>query len=423
MQTSSLRNLVVALICAFSLFTGCNGSSSSPTSSVVRSALSRNTSPSVPDADLAAVVSGNNQFALNIFPLIGNDNTNSSFSPYSITQAFALLTAGAQGNTLTQIELALCFTLPQERLNPAFNKLDLLITQANDGSNNRPIIHNANALWLQQDFSILPTYLDTLAVNYGAGVHTVDFVTAWEPARLAINAWVAEQTNNKILNLMPSGSVTTDTKLVLTNAVWLKAAWAAPFEPSATSAESFFNRDGSSASVPFMHQISAFPYAETAGCRAVELPYVGNDLAMLVVLPNPGSFDAFLGTFSPAVLGQITTALTLQGIELNLPKFRADGDFGLKETLSALGISDAFSPNADFSLIDGRHDLSVASVEHKAFTVIDENGTEAAAATGIGAGGGYVSTSIPLAIDHPFLYLIRDRTTGLILFMGKVVNF
>jgi serpin B len=410
---------------------GCSGAGTGGTGNftVAQSSLPRDTNPQVTDADLSAVVAGTTDFALATFPLLDEDpDDNTFFSPYSISQAFALLAPGARGTTLSQIEQTMFFPLPQDRFNPAFNKLNLLLAGKTTGTVlpnglQTPILSNANAVWGQQGFSILPAYLDTLAVNYGAGLNLVDFINATETARQTINTWVEDWTNNRIQNLIPPNGVTSDTRLVLTNAVWFKASWASQFPTAATASRPFANHDGSSSSVPFMRQVFTTPYAQADGCQAVDLPYAGGELSMLVLMPTTGSFDAFLSSLTPAVLADITGHLADQALDFSMPKFTFTGEAPMTQILQSLGMTDPFTSSADFSGIDGMHDLSIGTVFHKAFIGVDEEGTEAAAATAIGmVGGGMPVINLTLSVDHPFIFLIRDRQTGLILFMGKVVK-
>jgi serpin B len=396
---------------------------------LAQSSLARDMNPQVADADLAAVVAGSTDFALKVFPLLDpNGSGNTVFSPFSIIQAFALAAPGARGTTLSGIEQAMSFPLPQERLNTALNKLDLLLTSEATGSitsagDQLPILRNANAIWGQEGFTILPAYLDTLAVNYGAGMHLVDFINATEDARTAINGWVERQTHNRIQDLIPEKGVDVSTRVVLTNAVWFKANWASQFLASTTSNQSFFNQNGSSSTVPFMHHTFAAPYAQADGCRAVDIPYAGNKLSMLVVMPDLGTFDAFLSSLTTTVLGDITNHLSAQEIDLSMPKFTFTKDASMGSILRSLGMTDAFNFGvADFSGIDGDHDLYISEVFHKAFISVDEHGTEAAAATAIVvAAGAAPAQPLLLTIDHPFIFFIRERQTGLILFMGKVI--
>jgi len=425
-----IRLFVFFFICMAASCSSDSGNSGQTSGgNIAQSALARNTNPQVSDADLAVVVAGNTEFALKVFPLLDTTPSNNTFfSPYSITQAFALLAPGARGTTLSGIEQALSFPLPQDRLNPAFNKLDLLLAAKTPGTVlesglQTPKLNNANAVWGQQGFSILPAYLDTLAVNYGAGLHLVDFMNAPEDSRRTINTWVEGQTNNRIQDLIPQGGVSPATRLVLTNAIWFKANWASQFLQINTANGPFTNRDGSSSSVLFMHQTFTVPYARVDGGQAVDLPYAGDNLSMLVIMPEPGSFDAFSSALTPTVLGDITNHLAPQAVDFSMPKFTFTRPSSLRPILESFGMTDAFDPaRADFSGIDGNRDISVGGVFHQAFVSVDEEGTEAAAATAIIGTTAILSPHLTLAIDHPFIFLIRDRQTGVILFMGKVAS-
>jgi serpin B len=428
-KTGTVMFILIFLPLCLAIACSKSKNDSPPQFEIVESNLSRDVNPQASDADLAAAVAGNTDFALKVFPLIDPGNSsNIVFSPYSVTQAFALTAPGAKGSTLSGIEQAMSF-LTQDRLNPALNKLDLLLTSETSGTvtvtgDQYPILKNANALWGQKGFTILPEYLDTLAVNYGAGLHIVDYINATEDARNAINSWVADRTNNRIQDLIPLGGVDPNTRVVLTNAVWFKANWASQFSESSTTNGPFTNHDGSTSSTPFMHRIVGASYANVDACQAVDIPYYGDKLSMLVVMPDVGTFDAFLSSLTPTVLPEITNNLAAKEVGLALPKFTFTKDVSMGALLRSLGMTDAFDAGvADFSGIDGGRDLFIRNVFHKAFISVDEHGTEAAAATAVGVG----VTSMPVAdvsvtIDHPFVFFIRERQTGLILFMGKVVS-
>ncbi len=425
-----MRYIWLFAIFVFCMAAACSSDSGNSGQTVARSALARDMAPQVSDEELAAVVSGNTEFALKLFPLLDeNPNNNTFFSPHSITQAFALLAPGARGTTLSEIERVLSFPLPQDRLNPTFNKLDLLLAGKTtgvvlSGGLQMPKLSNANAVWGQQGFAILPAYLDTLAVNFGAELHIVDFINSTEASRQTINSWVEEQTNKRIKDLIPSGRVSTDTRFVLTNAVWFKANWALQFPKNGTRDRAFINRDGSSSSVPFMQQVFMVPYAHVAGCQAVDIPYAGHDLSMLVLMPDAGTPDEFLASLTPSILSDITNQLTTKMIDFSMPKFTFTKAASLVESLQSLGMAEVFDRiRSDLSGIDGRRALYVAGVFHKAFIGVDEDGTEATAATAIVAEPPSVpSPELALTVDHPFIFLIRDRQTGWILFMGKVVS-
>jgi serpin B len=262
-------------------------------------------------------------------------------------------------------------------------------------------------------------FLDTLALNYGAGIHVLDFASAPEPSRETINAWVEEQTNDKIQDLLPEGSITDLTRLVLTNAIYFSAAWAEPFETSAT-ADRVFHTPTGDANVPTLAQNEEMRYGEGDGYRAAELAYDGGQLGMVVVVPD--NMAAFEANLTGATFTAINASLQTHLVDLKLPKFRFDAPLGLKETLQNLGMTQAFTDAADLSGIDGETGLYVGDVLHKGFVAIDEHGTEAAAATAVIINTDSVPQPATLTVDRPFVFYIRDIPTGAILFVGRVVD-
>ncbi|MFZ6767285.1 serpin family protein [Undibacterium sp. Di26W] len=396
--------------------------------SSAKSSLTRNPLPVASDADVAAAVAGNTEFALKALPLLDAiGDSNLVYSPYSITQALAMTSAGAKGETLTGIEQALAFQLQQNRLFPALNRLDLQLAEKTSAAGNTklPSLNIANALWVQQAYSLQPAYLDALGVNFGAVVNLLDFTKAPEASRLSINSWVEQQTQQKIKNLLGPNDVSSNTRVVLTNAIWFKADWATPFTAEKTSSQNFTDRKGNTRSLPFMSQDIRLPYVQGKSYQAVELPYVDNKLSMLLIMPDAGKFDDFVQNLNSTTMSQISAALKEQYVALSLPKFNFSSAATLADVLGKLGMSAAFDASkADFSGMTGNRDLSVSAIVHKAFINVDEKGTEAAAATGVvvGVTSVIVDTPIKVTLDHPFLFMIRDRQTGLIIFIGKLMN-
>ncbi len=342
-----------------------------------------------------------------------------------------MIALGAKGNTLSGIQQALSFASPPARLAPALNAIDLQLETKTSGASTNglgpsPSLSIVNDVWMQSGFGILPSFLDTIAVNFGGGTQLLDFIGAPENARTSINSYIGQQTNSRITDLMPQGSITSDTRLVLTNAVWFKANWQSPFPLQNSRSLPFTGCTGSTSTVPFLSQQSPFGYAQSGDYQAVDLPYVGGDISMLIVMPTPGTFDTFLSELTAAKLGEVVNKLSRQTVALSLPKFKFDTSAGLIPSLQALGMVDAFNPaTADFSGIDGQRDLFISAAEHKAYINADENGTEAAAATGIGisiTSAPVPSQIVPFVVDHSFLFMLRDRATGLVLFIGKVVS-
>ena len=418
---------------------GCAGSAATSTvpptdqgrtpGNMAQSEAPRVTDPDVTPDELEQLAVGNNTFALDLYQAVRGVQGNLFYSPYSISVALAMIYAGARGETEEQMAETLHYTLPQTRLHPAFNALDReLARRAKDSGSESEEgaefhLEIANAVWAQQGYTFLPEYLDLLARNYGAGIRLLDF-EAPSQARQTINQWVSEQTAGKIEELLPEGAIDRLTRLVLTNAIYFKAAWEHPFEEVQTQDAPFYFLDGGDTSVSMMRQTEALMYVEDQGYQALELPYAGDDLSMLILLPANGTFESFERDLTAAQIDGIAQRLERRNVALALPKFEFDARLQLSNALTQMGMPDAFAPQAaNFTGMDGTRDLYIQDVLHKAYVAVDEAGTEAAAATGVVIG----ITSAPLdpvqvTVDHPFIFLIRDKETGAILFIGRVVN-
>jgi serpin B len=397
---------------------------------VARSEKPRVTSPAVPASDLAELAAGNSAFAFDLYQAVSDSGGNLFFSPYSISLALAMTYAGAAGETKQQMAETVSFTLPADRLHPAFNALDLELASRGEGGGaaqaERFQLNIANAIWGQQGYAFLPEFLDVLAQNYGAGLRLLDFVGTPEESRVTINDWVSEQTEGKIQDLVPQGAIDELTRLVLTNAIYFNAGWAFPFEPENTRDGPFHLLDGGEVTVPMMKQRAELLYAEGEGYQAVSLPYGQSGLSMVLMVPPAGQFEAFENSLNAERVNAIVKPLGRWDVALTMPRFDFESSVDLGETLAAMGMPDAFSAQlADFSGMDGSLKLLISAVVHKAFVSVDEEGTEAAAATAVIVG----ETSAPepaepveLIIDRPFIFLIRDYETGAILFLGRVLN-
>jgi serpin B len=391
---------------------------------VVKSPEGRITSPNVSNDDLSELVEGNSSFAFDMYQKLKEDsNGNLFYSPYSISTALAMTYAGARTETESQMRDTLHFTLPQNLLHPAFNKLSLELESRGQTveAGKRFNLNINNALWGQKDYSFLPDFLKVLGQNYDAGMNVLDFITSPEESRITINDWVSNQTNNRIRDLLPQGSVNIYTRLVLTNAIYFDAAWKYPFPKDLTRNGTFKLLNNSTVSVPMMSHRAGFSYARGEGCQAVELPYEGNEISMVILLPDEGNFTAFDNALNYDDISDIIGNLQTTDMSLTMPKFHFDSSFSLKSYLAEMGMPLAFSEMADFSGINGNDELTITDVVHKAFVAVDEEGTEAAAASGVVVG----IVSMPqtsVTIDRPFILLIRDVQTGAILFIGKVMN-
>lgn len=426
--------ILIALMLVVTGLVGClpKDGSHSQEIQISQSTKPRDTSPQVDQADLAELVTGNSSFAFDLYQALRQEKDNLFYSPYSISVALAMTYAGARGETKRQMAETLHFTLSQEKLHPAFNALDLKLASRGrepTAKGGKPFkLKVANALWGQTGYSFLPEFLDLLAINYGAGMRLVDFASAPEAARITINRWVSDQTEGKIQDLLPAGSITPSTVLVLTNAIYFSASWHYPFDEKLTQDGVFHLLDGTEVTVPMMHQRELFNYAEGNGYQAVELPYRGKDkfsweLSMVILLPEAGRFEEFESSLDAARVAAIISEFERKPVDLAMPKFSYDSSFSLGKTLAAMGMPLAFGSAADFSGMDGTRNLSIGDVVHKAFVSVDEAGTEAAAATAV-----IVLTAAPpapeavMSIDRPFIFFIRDIETEAILFVGRVLN-
>jgi len=387
----------------------------------------RETSPDVSEADLALLVEGNTAFAFDLYQALKAKDGNLFYSPHSISVALAMTYAGARTETAEEMATTLQFLLEQDTLHPAFNWLDAELASRGEGAQGRDDegfrLNIVNAIWGQEDYEFLSEFLDVLAENYGAGLRILDFINETEESRLAINDWVSDQTEERIKDLIPEGVITALTRLVLTNAIYFNAAWAYPFDDKVTANGPFYLLDGGQVTVPMMKQTEAFGYTDGEGYQAVELLYDGDELSMVIMLPDDGQFEAFEEGLQADEVSDIIDSLQLAEVALTMPQFEFDSEFSLKDTLADMGMPIAFSDAADFSGMTGSPELLVSDVIHKAFVSVDEAGTEAAAATAVTM----ELTAIPdppveVTLDRPFIFLIRDIETGAILFVGRVLN-
>jgi len=383
------------------------------------------------------VVEGNNEFALVLFAQLQGQEGNLFFSPYSISTALAMAYAGARSETEIQMAKALHFPVitnpdketsssvvpDRQQFASAFGRI--IKDLNNRGEKGSYELTVANALWGQQDYGFLTEYLELIKTNYDGQLNEADFLTAAESARKTINTWVEEKTKDKIKNLIAPGVLNSMTRLVLTNAIYFKGNWASQFETDRTKPAPFTLLSGDKIDVSMMNQTAEFSYMETEDFQGLELPYVDNELSMIILLPksNDGLTD-FEKTLTNENLSQWLGRLHKRKVIVSVPKFKMTSQFGLASALKSMGMTDAFVPNtADFSGMNGKKDLFISAVIHKAYVDVNEEGTEAAAATGIVMGITSVGPRQPVfRADHPFLFLIVDNQTGSILFIGRVMR-
>ncbi|WP_367104047.1 serpin family protein [uncultured Psychrobacter sp.] len=370
------------------------------------------------------VVSANNQFAIDLYQQLNKQPNQSDknvfFSPYSLSTAMAMLYAAAEAETRSQIGQTFHYPSPTI-LNP---NSAALYNQFNQPNSNYDL-STVNDLWLRQDLRPNQAYLDIVQRYYGGQVTNLNFMNNPEPSRQTINKKIAQHTNQLIPELLPKNSIQPDTATVLTNAVYFKGDWKMPFEVQSTSTQPFYNQTGASANVEMMQLQSYFDYTEDDQAQIVQLPYKGDDLSMLVVLPkskDKAAMQQLVQNLNASKIKQWSADLVGQEVNLHLPKFKLEEGYDMKALLSNMGMARAFREEAEFNLFDERPPIKIDDVYHKAVVIVDETGTEAAAATGIVA----VVTSMPMnppvvfKADHPFIFMIKDNKTDAILFLGQV---
>jgi serpin B len=422
-------SLALTALCSLLLTTlGCDSDEPKQNVDVAKSSAVRVTDPQVSATDGATLAAGNQAFALAAYHALASGNQNLVFSPSSISIALAMAYAGAAGTTASEMAATLHYTLPPERLHPAFDALDLALGsrgEGKQGADGGPMrVNVVNSAWAERTYTLKSDYLDVLATSYGAGINLLDFIGASESARTTINGWVADKTEQKIKDLLPKGSVGSDTQLVLVNAVYFNAAWLYPFDATSTYDGSFTLLDDSKVAVKRMgNELASVPALKGNGFSAVALPYQDDRLSLLVVAPDAGTFADFESSLDAAKLDGIVAGLTNQQVILSMPRFTVETGESLAALLAGLGMNAAFTPGvADFSGMDGSKGLFISDVIHKAFIDVAEKGTEAAAATAVTLSRGALPTGLSIFIDHPFLYFLRDQPTGAILFMGRVLD-
>lgn len=393
-----------------------------------------------------ALVEGNNRFALELYAKLRDAEGNLFLSPYSISTALAMTYAGAENATAAQMANVLRFPsiphklldsdnqgnlsyriepslMSKEHLAAAFGRLQKSVLA--DPKEKGYELSVANALWGQKGCRFKQQFIDLVRTDYDGRFSELDFVAA-ESARKTINAWVEKKTKNKIKELIKPGMLNSMTRLVLTNAIYFKGAWAEQFEEAMTQPGTFNLADGKKIEVPMMNQTDKFKYAEDDTLQLLDLPYAGDDLSMIILLPKKEfPLSDIEKTLTAKSLLPLLTKLYERKVIVSIPKFKITSEFSMASVLKSMGMTDAFTPGAaDFSGINGGKDLFISAVVHKAFVEVNEEGTEAAAATAVGIS----TTSMPIdsppifRADRPFLFLIRQNKTAGILFIGRVAN-
>jgi serpin B len=375
-------------------------------------------------SDVACVVRGNTDFAIDIYQKIRSESDNIFFSPYSISTAFAMTYVGARSETEKQMAQVFHFSLAQGQFHPAFSELQSILQSLQEEFDFK--LNIANALWLEKSYSLLSEFLEVNQKYYDANLFHLNFKEDTEKSRLKINDWVEEKTEEKIKNLLAEGVITALTRLVLTNTIYFKAEWEMQFNPDITKKDDFWMTTENKTEVQMMYQKSYFGYMENDDIQVLEMRYKGEALSMFVILPKKidGLCD-LESHLSSETLNKWTSNIKRKEVRVYMPKFKTTQDLNLKKILVSMGLADAFSLNADFSGMEPKKELYITDAVHKAFIEVDEAGTEAAAATAVGIG---MKTALPIEeppvfrADHPFFFVIRNNTTESIIFMGRLAN-
>jgi serpin B len=393
---------------------------------IVQADLPRVEAPIVSEEQEAQLRDGNNSFAFDLYHAITQEKTdNLIYSPYSIWLAFSMVYAGAQGETESQMAGVFHF-LSQESQHVTINAIDQRLQafsalQAAEDEGTPFQLGLANAVWSQQGYAFKQPYLDLLATQYGAGVRVLDFQSSAEVAREAINAWVNENTDGRIKEIAAPGSISAGTRLVLTNAILFKAGWAYKFDQQATSDGLFTLIDGKQVNTPLMHLRAPLDYVEDEDYQAVRLPYVNQKVEMWIIMPAEGHFNAIQDGLDSDLMNDIQQQVGMKDVTLSLPSFDFESELPLNELLEQMGLTNAFCPAGDYGGIAEGGGLCIDQAVHKATITVDEQGTEATAATMV-AMPVSIMEEIEMTVDRPFIFAIVARESGLILFLGQVLD-
>jgi serpin B len=417
-------NRLLSLLFVLPLAVACHPAM--PMGQVVQANVPRVESPDVSDAQVAQLVVGSQAFAFDLYrALAAGENGNLIYSPYSISLAFSMLYAAAQGETEAEMARVFHF-LPQETQHPALNVVAQRLQSLGQARQSEAggasfQLNLANAVWGQRGYPFKEPYLDTLAAQYGAGLRVVDFQGATEKAREAINAWVAKETEERIKEIAPPGSVSANTRLMLANAIYFKAGWDYPFQETATADGAFTLLGGSQVTVPLMHQETRLAYMEGEGYQAVQLPYSGQAVNMWVILPAQGRFEDLQGRLGVELIEAVQRDAGARRVILTLPRFGFETSLELHKLFKEMGMAHVFCPALDFEGMADGGGLCVDTALHRATITVDEKGTEAAAATMVAVPAERVE-DVEMTVDRPFLFAIVARESGAILFVGRVLN-
>lgn len=369
---------------------------------------------SVEEYDIARA---NNAFAFDMYSMMKSNDENVLFSPYSIFTAMAICYDGAEGSTKEQISNVFYYPLSKPILESSSKEMIDLINSDNDEYE----LRSANALWVREDYTLNEQYVSNAENYYDGSITPLDFAGQPEDSRLVINAWVEDETNDKIKDLLAEGSIDEKTRLIITNAVYFNGTWLQEFEEAGTRKRPFYLSNGQEKKVDTMYAIGTYNYGKDKNAEILELPYKGDDISMYVILPLKNNIDEFENDLTLAYYNELKGTLNSDEVKILLPKFMFEARAKLNEPLQDMGINDAFdSDMADFSGISSSDGLFISDVVHQAYIGVNEKGTEAAAATAIAVDTGLPYYKYEFTANHPFMFFIEDKRTDCIIFMGKV---
>ncbi|MCK9631588.1 MAG: serpin family protein [Methanoregula sp.] len=440
MEITAWRGLAILVLLVLGVvLAGCTGNSGTSGGQALPAAShSPSTSPAAPVTGLpllesdASIIDANNKFSSDLYRQLAanpaSSGSNIFFSPFSISSALAITYEGARGKTADEIRSVFYFPVNETVRRQGFSRINGYLNQHDSGYT----LSTANALWAEKSYAFLPEYISTAGTYYSANTTNLDFISQPEVSRITINHWVEERTANKIRDLLPADSIDPLTRLVITNAVYFKGTWMKQFDANKTQDAEFEVSTGKTVTVRMMQRTdegALYSYASTKDLQMLEMPYThsnGKGLSMVILLPAMNNMSVAEQYLDPEKLSTLEQSASSQRVMVYFPKFKLETEYRLPKVLSAMGMPTAFSDTADFSGMDGRKDLVISEVIHKAYVDVNEEGTEAAAATAVvmkRAMAPQNQQEIPVfRADHPFIFLIRDNDSGAILFAGRVVN-
>lgn len=362
----------------------------------------------------------NNQFAIDFYKQIASqEKGNIFFSPFSLSTAMAMTYAGARGVTQEQIAQVFHFG---DNTDKYHTQLGNTIKQINSktGTIQLKIVNN---LWAEKTYPFTKPYTKLMTAAYKATIKPMDFINKFEESRLAINANILKATNEKIKDLLPPNSLNNLTRLVLTNAIYFKGDWKVTFKKELTSERDFYIEQKKSIKCSMMSVKSQFNYYEDSKLKAIEIPYTGNNFSMVVILPNSNiTLDEITKMLSNDIIVDIQRELNQQEVSLSIPKFKLSNGYQLKQLLSSMGMPQPFTDDANFTGMSTLNNLKISDVFHKAFIDVNEQGTEASAATAVVVATKSVQRVQSFIANRPFLFLIKEKSTETILFMGRIAD-